>query len=66
VSDLRSCCACNGKAYGVIDDLMIASIIIDVHRNASQGTDFRCEFIEPRVVLPELVISIGSFKRMRT
>ncbi len=39
--------------YAVVDDMLIAGIVVDVYCDTTQGGDFRGEFGEAGVVLPE-------------
>lgn len=42
------------EPYAVVDDMLVAGIIIDVYCDAAEGGDFGGEFIETGVVLSVL------------
>lgn len=41
-----------GRAYGVIDDILASSVIVDIHGNSSESGYFGRELRETAVVLP--------------
>jgi hypothetical protein len=51
-SIIGACCS-----YCVINNVLCPSIIVDVHSDAPQGTDFRRQLTEPAVILALTVIS---------
>ena len=40
--------------YAVVDDILVAGVVVDVYGDAAEGGDFGGELVEAGVVLPGL------------
>jgi hypothetical protein len=52
-------------AYGVVDDLMAASIVVDVNGHAAKGRDLGGQLVEAGVVLPLALVCLGHGDRLQ-
>lgn len=54
----------SANAYGVVDDVLRAGVVVDVHGDAAQGCHLGRKLVQARVVLALALVCLGHGRQL--